>query len=86
MRVGPHVAATAYDEKVYVAHLPDGPIHILDGTAALIWSHALVVPRSELAAVVADHVEGDPTTVHAEVAAFVDGLIQQGLLVHEEEG
>jgi hypothetical protein len=85
IRVGPGVAATTFEERVYVAHLPDGPIQILDGTAALIWSRALAVPRSRLAAAVADEVEGDPATVRAEVAAFVDHLIQEGLLVEEAE-
>ncbi|WP_426323427.1 PqqD family protein [Microbacterium sp. E-13] len=78
------MAATAYDDSVYVAHLPDGPIQILEGTAALIWSHALSVPRSRLAAAVADDVEGDPATVRAEVVAFVDALIRQGLLVEDD--
>jgi hypothetical protein len=81
MRIGARVAATVFEEKVYVARLPDGPIHVLEGTAALIWSHALEVPRVQLFAAVADDVEGDPATVRAEVAAFVDDLVRQGLLV-----
>jgi hypothetical protein len=83
MRVGTRVAATVFDEKVYVARLPDGPIHVLEGTAALIWSHALALPREQLPAAVADDVEGDPATVRAEVTAFVDDLIHHGLLVEE---
>ena len=86
MRVGPRVAATTYDEKVYVAHLPHGPIHVLEGMAALIWAHALVVPRARLAAALTEEVEGDPATIHAGVSAFVDSLLQQRLLVEEGEG
>jgi hypothetical protein len=86
MRVGPRVAATAYDGKVYLAHLPDGPIHVLEGTAALIWSHALSVPRSQLAAAVTEEVEGDPATIRAGVAGFVDSLLRQRLLVEDGEG
>jgi len=86
MRIGPLVAATTYDDKVYLAYLPDGPIHVLEGTAALIWSRALAVPRSRLAAAVTEEVEGDPATIHAEVSAFVDSLLQQRLLVEEGEG
>ncbi len=84
MRVAPRVAVTTSEDTVYVARLPDGPIHVLEGTAALIWSHALAVPRSELPAVVAQYVEGDPVTIRAEIAAFVGALIQHGLLVEGE--
>lgn len=85
MRVAPRVGVTAFDEKVYVARLPDGPIQVLEGPAALIWSHALAVPRSRLADAVTAEVEGDPATIRTELAAFVDALIQQGLLVEDGE-
>jgi hypothetical protein len=85
MRVAPGVAATVYDDKVYVARLPDGPIHVLEGTAALVWSRALTVSRSRLVAALSDDVEGDPATIRAEVSAFVDALIEQRLLVEDAE-
>jgi hypothetical protein len=85
MRVGPRVAATAYEGKVFIAQLPDGPIRVLEGTAALIWTHALAVPRSGLVAALAEEVVGDPATVEAEVSAFVDALLQQRLLVEDGE-
>ena len=44
------------------------------------------VPRSRLAAAVTEDVEGDPATIHAEVSAFVDSLIQRRLLVEDGEG
>lgn len=85
MRVGPRVAATVYDDRVFLAHLPDGPIRVLEGTAALIWTRALAVPRSRLAASLAPDVVGDPATVEAEVAAFVDALLREKLLVEAGE-
>jgi hypothetical protein len=83
MRVAPLVAVAASADKVYLAHLPDGPIRVLEGTAALIWSHALTVPRSRLAAALLDEVEGDPATISEGASAFVDSLLQQGLLVDD---
>jgi hypothetical protein len=85
MRVGPRVAATEYEGKVFLAQLPDGPIRVLEGTAALIWTQALAVPRSGLVAALAEEVVGDPATVGAELSAFVDALLEQGLLVDDEE-
>ena len=86
IRIAPRVAATAYDGKVYVAPLPDGPIHVLEGTAALVWSHALAEPRSRLPEALLDEVEGDPERITAEVSAFVDALLAQRLLVEDDEG
>lgn len=80
------MAVTAYEDKVYLAHLPDGPIRVLEGTAALIWSRALAVPRSDLDAVLAHEVDTEPGAIHAEVSAFVDALILEGLLIEDGEG
>ncbi|MGN6219639.1 MAG: PqqD family peptide modification chaperone [Microbacterium sp.] len=85
MRVAPRVGATVFAERVYLAHLPDGPIQVLEGTAALIWTHALAVPRAGLVGAVANDVEGDPVTIRSQVSAFVDALVQQHLLIDEEE-
>ena len=37
-RPGPGIATEQHDDAVYVARLPDGPIIVLEGTAALIWA------------------------------------------------
>jgi hypothetical protein len=41
------------------------------------------VPRSRLAAALLDEVEGDPATISEGASAFVDSLLQQGLLVDD---
>jgi len=74
------VAITEDHGIVYVAHLPGGPIVVLEGTAAAIWSEACGGERetiadrvAEAAGVVADEIRGDVDT-------FVASLVTRGLL------
>lgn len=67
---------------VYLAHLPGGPIVILRGTASVIWQEALVGPEETLAQRVADRLgpAGEESSVEKAVVAFIDSLLDQGLL------
>ena len=45
---GPDVGVTLSHDgtSVYLAHLPDGPLVVLEGVAALIWQEATAAPAS----------------------------------------
>lgn len=83
LRVGPGVAWVRGEEDsapVFVAPLPDGPVSVLEGTAATIWLAALEGPTTDLAERVAA-LEGVPVeAVREEISGFVDLLVRQGLL------
>jgi hypothetical protein len=76
--------------KWYVARLPDGPLVVLDGTAALIWAEAFTGSEDTLAERVASHLLGAQAKaedvreaaeeISADIAQFVAGLITQRLL------
>lgn len=64
----------------YVAPLPDGPIVVLDGVAALIWAEACAGDREHLAARVAASLDPPRDDIDREVDAFVSTLVGRGLL------
>lgn len=84
LRVAERVAVCRIDDVVYVAALPDGPIHVLDGVAALIWDESLAGSRRDLAARVAAATGSYAEAVSESVADFVDGLLARGLLVEAD--
>jgi hypothetical protein len=69
--------------RVYVASLPDGPLLCLEGPAALIWTEAVAVGDSSVAARVADAVGVSLDEVAQDVARFLDDLVDRGLLVDD---
>jgi len=67
------------DGTVYAAVLPDGPILVLSGTAALVWHAATGIGVGELPATLADRgADADP-------APFAAALVDAGLLIMQEE-
>lgn len=74
--VGVYVA----DGIVYVAPLPDGPIAVLGGIAAFIWTEALEVSREQVAATIAAVTSERVEDLEPEVAKFIDDLLARGLL------
>jgi Coenzyme PQQ synthesis protein D (PqqD) len=74
---------------VYVARIPGGPMVLLSGTAAVIWSEA-VAPEAEetlearVAARFDSHV--DRRVMDRDVSSFVEGLVSQGLLERRSDG
>ena len=70
----------------YVARLPDGPLVVLEDTAALIWAEAADGPEDALALRVAARLAQGPAVaevaadIATDVDAFVTGLVGQGLL------
>jgi len=81
LRVPDRVAVCRIDDVLYVAALPSGPIHVLNGVAALIWEESLAGSRGDLAARVAAATDASAEEVAGDVAVFVDGLLERGLLI-----
>lgn len=75
------VGAVVTPDAVYLARLPEGPILVLEGTAALVWEAALGSSRESIAEHVASSTAMPVEDIRAEVEGFVDRLIAQGLLV-----
>jgi hypothetical protein len=74
------VATLEQDDIVYAAHLPAGPIVVLDGIAALIWDEACSGERATIAERVAETTDAAPDAIRPVVNAFVADLVARGLL------
>ncbi len=90
-RVAAHVGQVEeqaeFDSAViHVAALPDGPILVLEGSAAIIWRYASLGGSAQQ---IAEQVGLDygvpPSDVLADVRAFLDGLVARGLLFRSHE-
>ncbi|WP_460720907.1 PqqD family protein [Microbacterium aureliae] len=72
----------ARTDAVYVARLPDGPIVVLDAVAGIIWEEACA---SEDAVGIVERValrtQSPPAEIAPAVRAFLDELVDVGLLV-----
>jgi hypothetical protein len=79
--VADRVGVIAVDDDIYVAHLPDGPILALSGTAAMIWHVALDGDAEGISDRVAAAVGLLPAVIAPDVDGFIDDLVTQGLLV-----
>lgn len=74
------VAALMDGDTVYAAFLPAGPIVVLDGIAALIWTEANHGDREDVAEKVAAATGSTLEEVRPHVDAFVAELVARGLL------
>ncbi len=74
------VAVEQFEDAVYIARLPDGPIIALEGTAAVIWSEACSSAPGPIADRVAHHVDRDAAQIAPDVELFIQDLVAQGLL------
>lgn len=63
-----------------MARLPAGPILVLDGTAALIWTIACAGEPGSVAERVAEHVDRDLAEITPAVEEFIADLVSRGLL------
>ncbi len=82
--VGPDTAWVEADGVVYAAHLPDGPPMVLEGPGAVVWRAVLgggTVP--EVVDRVAAEVGESAGAVAADVAAFLDQLLDAGVLARD---
>ena len=82
-RVEP-VAVQDTGDAVYIAALPRGPITVLTGSAATIWRAATGGVRGGVADRVAAATGLDAEDIRKSVDDFVDGLIDQGLMLRPQ--
>ncbi len=83
LRVATGLAQLDRDGVVYVASLPGGPITVLEGTAASIWVHASGHARAEVVEGLAEELGVEISEIEGDVEAFIDTLLERGLLVEE---
>ena len=83
LRANDGVGVEFLSDVVYAAPLPDGPITVLEGVAALIWREATTQPRERVADVVAARTAQDAASIRPYVDGFIDEMISRGLLVPE---
>lgn len=86
LRVPDGVGFEVADGVVYVAPLPDGPIAVLEGAAALIWQTALDVDRDLVPQAIARTTSTPIADLEGSVVDFIDDLIQRGLLADSSGG
>ncbi|WP_308492937.1 PqqD family peptide modification chaperone [Microbacterium terrisoli] len=78
------VASIHIDDVSYAAVVPDGPIVVLDGIAAVIWELLRMDGDADtLRTRVADRLIDPPDDLDAAIANFVMSLHEQGLLATE---
>lgn len=84
--VADRVGVVELGDDVYVAHLPDGPIVSLTGTAGIVWRAAVNGPAHDVADRVAVASGLPSADIAADVTAFVQTLVEWGLLLQTEPG
>jgi hypothetical protein len=79
---GPDVGVTVSPDgsTVYLAHLPEGPLLVLDGVAALVWVEATTAPAAGWLERVAATVSRSAGDIAADVDTFVRDLRARRLL------
>lgn len=73
-------AVDGEDGTVYAAVLPDGPILVLSGTAALVWHAATGIGVEDLPAALSGR-----GADAADPAPFAAALVDAGLLILQED-
>jgi|GEM_PF-2122133 len=79
-RPAPEVGVIDQDDAVYVARLPEGPVVVLAGTAAVVWRAACDPGEGTVADRAARSVDQDSTTIAPAVDGFLADLVERGLL------
>jgi hypothetical protein len=83
-RPAPGVGVVDDGDAVYAAHLPDGPVTVLAGSAGAVWRAACSGPAETLAPRVAADFGVAPDAVAADVEAAVAAVLAAGLLERVE--
>ena len=75
------IIATEVDGEMVLMSIEDGKYFGLDPIGSEIWRR-LEEPRSAdaLAAELKDHFDGDPATIERETLAFLEKLVETGLI------
>ena len=83
LRIADGVGVESADGVVYAAPLPDGPIMVLDGVAALIWEEADGASREAVADAVATFTAEDAASIRPYVEQFIDEMLTRGMLIED---
>ncbi|WP_400997748.1 PqqD family peptide modification chaperone [Agromyces sp. GXQ0307] len=83
LRVADAVGVVEQDDVLYLAHLPGGPILVLDGPGALIWTEACAGPRETVVERVAEAAGAPTDLVRDDVERLVADLVARGVLAVE---
>lgn len=75
------VAVVTREGSVFVAKVPDGPVMVLQGSAADLWHLVPGTTRQSLPAVVSMHFGVAESALVEEVGDFVASLLAHGLLL-----
>jgi len=67
-------------DVVYVARLPQGPMIVLAGTAAVVWRAACTAGEGSVAQRAALDVDQDASAISTAVDEFLTDLVGRGLL------
>lgn len=78
--VGVVVADQEESPRVYLAHLPDGPLVVLEGASAVIWRVATTCAADDLVLGVAGATGAPADDIAGDVERFVEELIARGFL------
>jgi len=70
--------------QLHVKALPDGEVHAMAGSAAMIWWYA-AEGHCDVPARVAEEMGLDPSSIQDEVADFIDRLVEMALLEPADE-
>lgn len=68
---------------VYVAPLPDGPILVFEGVAALVWDAVTTLDREDVVDEIAEQTASVPADIRATVDTFIADLIDRALIAVE---
>ncbi|MEI5583934.1 MULTISPECIES: PqqD family peptide modification chaperone [unclassified Agromyces] len=79
--LAPDVGFEPYDDAVYLAPLPDGPILALNGVAALIFREATRGDAAGLLDRLVAHIDGPIDEITLHTRAFLDDLVARGVLL-----
>ncbi|MGW5242044.1 PqqD family protein [Monashia sp. NPDC004114] len=77
---GVGVVVPADGEHVYLAQLPDGPLLVLDGVAATIWTEATTGPEQGWVGRVATAFDQTEDDIDADVRRFIADLEARGMV------
>lgn len=82
----PRLAVVESEETLYLAVIPEGPVHALDPVAAAIWWAAQEVDEEQLSGAIAAQFEAPEAAVGPHVRSLIEQTLAAALLVRPEQG
>ncbi|GAA3621105.1 hypothetical protein GCM10022199_26960 [Marihabitans asiaticum] len=79
------VAVVVHDDTVFAARVPSGPIMVLEGSAAVLWSLVANTTVHDFPRIVAEHFGVAESAIIDDVEAFLVSLVSRGLLTTDSQ-